>query len=249
MNTTIREVINEIEGLAFGPSQIWSEKDKVFFEDRYSKIISLMPRINKKDVGLEIGLFWGIMAFLIKKFFHPDKLYTLEHPIIYKQFTKKYLKTLKENDIILKPCDLHLGTLPWPDNFFDFIIFSELMEHLIPADIPIIIREIKRVLKKNGWLIVTTPNIASLIKRVNLLRGKNPIEFDLRKHQDATYGHIREYTMRELVTILQDQNFKIINKDYFMIDVKRGLFTQIENLIAKFIPPFANQLIILAKKF
>lgn len=247
-NVIISEVINEINGLAFGSSQTWSERDKSFFQDRYSKILSLLPQINRDDVGLEMGLCGGIMAFALKRVFLLDKLYTLEHPITYKQFTKRYLSELKKNGIILEPCDLRDGKLPWPNSFFNFVIFSEVMEHLIPADIPVVIQEIKRVLKKNGWIFVTTPNIASLIKRANLLLGKNPIEFDLKLHEKATYGHIREYTMEELIVILQKQGLEIAKKDYFMIDTKRNFSTRLESICAKFLPFLANNLAILARK-
>lgn len=244
----IKKILDELNELAFGPSDTWSEKDKIFFQNRYSRIVSLLPEIRSSDIGLEVGLCGGILAFALKRVFLLDKLYTLEHPTTYRQFTKRYLGKLKENKIILEPCDLHVDKFPWPNNFFDFVVFSEIMEHLIPAHVPIVIQEIKRVLKKDGWLFITTPNIASLIKRINLLLGKNPVEFDLNLHEDATYGHIREYTMGELVIILQNQGFEIVKKDYFMIDEERNLFTRLESIGAKFLPFLANNLAVLAKK-
>lgn len=247
-STVIKKTINEINGLAFGSSQKWTEKDKGFFEERYSTILSLFPKIKKNDIGLEMGLCGGIMAFTLKRVFSLKKIYTLEHPIVCRLFTKKYLEKLEENKIILEPCDLQVDKLPWANDFFDFVIFSEVMEHLIPTTIPAILQEIKRVLKKRGWLFITTPNIASLIKRVNLILGKNPVELDLMLHEKATYGHIREYTMEELIIILQNQDYKIVKKDYFMIDTKRNLFTQFESLGAKFLPFLANNLAILTRK-
>lgn len=247
-NVIIKEVINEINGLAFGSSQVWSEGDRAFFENRYSRIFSLFPEIKKNDIGLEVGLCGGIMAFSLKKFFLLKKLYALEHPTVCSKFTKKYLDKLRRSEIILKPCDLHIDRLPWPDDFFDFVIFSEIMEHLIPVDIPIVIQEIKRVLKKDGWLFISTPNIASLIKRINLFLGKNPIKMDLDLHEGATYGHIREYTMKELVNMIQSKDFKIRKRNYFMIDEKRSFFIQLEFLAAKFLPFLANNLAVLAKK-
>ena len=68
-NVIIKKVINEINGLAFGSSQVWSERDRAFFENRYSRIFSLFPEIKKNDIGLEVGLCGGIMAFSLKKFF------------------------------------------------------------------------------------------------------------------------------------------------------------------------------------
>lgn len=240
-------VLDELDGLAYGPSSIWSEKDRYFFEERYSRILNLLPKIKKKEIGLEVGLHHGFMAFLVKRVFQVDKLYTLEHPATCKQFNKRYHDELKKNNIILKPCDLHTDRLPWPDDFFDFVIFSEVMEHLIPATVPSVLRQINRVLKKDKWLFLTTPNIAALLKRINLLFGKNPNEFDLRFHGE-TYGHIREYTMRELATVLQQEGFKIAKKEYFSIDSKRNIFTYLEYIFAKVFPSFSTNFSVLARK-
>lgn len=244
----IRETIDDLNGLAFGSSLLYSPKDKIFFEDRYLKIVSLLPEIKKDDVGLEIGLCGGILAFSLKRIFFLEKLYTLEHPITCKQFTREYLSELKRNRIIFKQVDLHNGKLPWVSKFFNFVIFSDVLEHLIPADIPAVFKEINRVLKKNGWLLVTTPNISSLIKRIKLLLGKSPIGFDLTLHENATYGHIREYTMNESISLLQSEGFTIVRKNYYMIDVKRSFFTRLEFICSKILPGFANSIGILARK-
>lgn len=243
----IREVIEELNGIPFEDAQPYSEKTKVFFEDRYASILELLP-IKKNDVVLEVGLLGGILAFLLKRTFSLRKLYALEHPIICAQYTPRYLRKLKTNSIVLKPVDLRVHKFPWPDQTFNVLVFSEVMEHLIPADVPGILLEMKRVLKKKGFLIVTTPNIGSLLKRINLLFGKNPIEFDLTLHEEAVFGHIREYTMSELVEILQSEKFKIIEKRYLMFDAKRSLFTRIEAASAKVFPFLANDLAIIAQK-
>jgi len=243
----VREILEELNGLAYGAPSKWLEKDMLFLEDRYQRILARFPEVARGEVGLEVGLHHGIVAFLLKRKFRLKKLYALEHPTTCKRFTKKYLAKLEKERIILRACDLHSENLPWPKNFFDFIVFSEIMEHLIPADLPFVIREIRRVLKKGGKLLVTTPNIASLLKRVNLLFGKNPNEFDLRMHFD-TYGHIREYTMGEVVNVLQEGGFRIVEKGYLTIDSKRNIFTYLEYLFAKIFPPFSTNLWVLAKK-
>lgn len=243
----VKEVIDDLDGLAYGPYSKWSKKDKIFLEDRYRRILTLLPEIKRGKVGLEIGLHYGILTFLLKRKLQLDKLYTLEHPATCEQFTKMYRNELKKNKIILKSCDLHADRLPWPNDFFDFVIFSEVMEHLIPAAVPSVFRQINRVLKRDKWLLITTPNIAALLKRINLFFGKNPNEFDLRMHEH-TYGHIREYTMGELVDILQEAGFKIVKKGYFSIDSRRNIFTYLEYIFANVFPSFSTNLSVLARK-
>jgi len=70
-----------------------------------------------------------------------------------------YLAIAKNNiignkRIFLKQSSIY--TLPYPDNYFDFIICSEVIEHV---DDKKAISEIYRVLKKGGKLIITVPNI------------------------------------------------------------------------------------------
>jgi SAM-dependent methyltransferase len=48
--------------------------------------------------------------------------------------------------------------LPFPDGFFDCVIFSEVLEH-VPADVEeACIHELRRVMKPDGTLIFTTPH-------------------------------------------------------------------------------------------
>lgn len=244
----IEKTLEELSGVVFKNQEPYSEKSKVFFEDRYFKMLSVLPKITKDSVGLEVGLAGGVLAFSLKRIFSLNKLYTLEHPSVCKQYSDFFIEKVKKEKIILKSVDLHNEQFPWSDNFFDFVVLSEVIEHLIPSDIPRVISEIQRVLKKKGHLVITTPNISSLLKRINLLRGKNPIEFDLLLHEGATYGHIREYTMNEIEQIIKDRKMKIVNKKFFMIDSKRNMFTKIEELSSKFISSLGNNLALVAEK-
>ncbi|GAB4478121.1 MAG: hypothetical protein Kow00124_22090 [Anaerolineae bacterium] len=103
--------------------------------------------------------------------------------------------------------------LPLPDASVDFVILSEVLEHLRigPA---LALREIGRVLRPGGHLLVTTPNIARLINVMHLLAGRNIIErlpdegADLDHITDA-WQHIREYTMGELTDLLARSGFDV----------------------------------------
>lgn len=245
---TIRYYLNQLDGLAFKNQEKYSTQAKGFFEDRYGKVLSLLPSVKRDAVGLEIGLCSGVLAFSMKKYLHIETLHSLEHPGTVRQYKKQFLKKIEKENIICTPVDLRKGKFPWKSDFFDFIVFSEVMEHLVPSDIPLLIKEFRRVLKKNGFLLITTPNVASLIKRLNLLRGKNPVEFDLRVHDGGTFGHIREYTMEELVSIIRKENFSLIKKGYFEIDAGRNVFTQIENIFSMAIPFLANNIYIIGVK-
>ena len=59
------------------------------------------------------------------------------------------------------------GALPWPDQTFDLVISTEGIEHL--ENHYSFLREVNRVLKPGGTLILTTPNITALRSRVRFL--------------------------------------------------------------------------------
>ena len=60
--------------------------------------------------------------------------------------------------------DLNEESLPWPDGTFDVVCSIEGIEHL--EDPHHFLRDIHRVLRPEGRLILTTPNVVSLRSRV-----------------------------------------------------------------------------------
>lgn len=109
----------------------------------------------------------------------------------------------------------------YPNNYFDFVIASHIIEHLINPDH--LILESKRVLKRGGLLIVITPNLASWMNRLLLLFGFQPffsevstvdktlgIKFS-RKFTKvrSTVGHMRIFTPGALKDILEFHGFSI----------------------------------------
>lgn len=244
----ISNTLEELEGKAFSGSWQWTTNERKMYLDRYEKIFSFLPPIPTKAKVLEIGLCRGVLALLLKRLLPEADIYSLEHPKTIKFYSKIFLKMLSKENISLRPCDLNSNKLPYQDNCFDLVFFSEIMEHLVPATAFRTVKELKRVLKLERFLFLSTPNIASFLKRINLLIGKNPVALDTRLHQQATYGHIREYTMSEVVTLIESSGLEIVEKKYISFDVQRNLNLRIEDYLSLFFPPLSNALMIMATK-
>ena len=106
--------------------------------------------------------------------------------------------------ITCQAADLNIQ-IPFADAFFDGVISVETIEHL--ENPWHFIREIKRVLKPQGFVIITTPNITSIFSRIYFLFSKNFILFTkkdlLNKH------HITPMTRWMLEGILESEGFEI----------------------------------------
>lgn len=112
-------------------------------------------------------------------------------------------------------------SLPYKDDQFDLIVMSEVLEHLTGDPINIF-SEIYRVLKPNGFFLLTTPNVLRIQNIILLLIGKN-IYFDLDQLKNSNqnlgtiyFRHNREYTDRELFILLKKSGFQKIAIDHFV---------------------------------
>lgn len=118
---------------------------------------------------------------------------------------------------------LNIETDPFPhkDNFFDLILCSEVVEHLPHSPIPPL-REMYRVVKYGGNILVTTPNIVRSINRGKMLLGRSPM-YDVDalfenkgKGSNLYHRHNREYTLGELAEIVASAGFAIVQKGHFV---------------------------------
>lgn len=94
---------------------------------------------------------------------------------------------------------------PYQDGEFDLVIFAEIIEHLL-NDPCKVLREIKRVLKPNGTLILTTPNVARLENVTRLISGANI--YDPYSGYGPYGRHNREFNRHELDQLLRFEGYE-----------------------------------------
>jgi SAM-dependent methyltransferase len=70
--------------------------------------------------------------------------------------------------------DLEQGSLPFADNCFDLVNFSNVLEHL--NNRPAILQELKRVKKKEGLAVISIPNAGTSWKKKLAAAGLDPMD-------------------------------------------------------------------------
>ena len=70
--------------------------------------------------------------------------------------------------------NVETADFPWPDEYFDVVVFCEVIEHLM-ADPIRVLNEIHRVLKPGGTLLVSTPNVAPPRERRSAGSRRQPV--------------------------------------------------------------------------
>jgi len=107
-----------------------------------------------------------------------------------------------------------LTDLPFRTGSADAILFSEVIEHLVDPDAAL--DEIRRVLRPEGHLMLSTPNLAAWYNRALLLAGIQPVfsEVSLRaihgRPGKEVVGHLRLYTARALREFVTAAGFEVV---------------------------------------
>ena len=111
-------------------------------------------------------------------------------------------------------CDIEREPLPFEDGSFDAVVFFEIFEHLRINPISTM-RDVHRVLRSGGQLLLSTPNLRSFNGLLNfVLRNKSysctsDVYTQYEKLDTLGHmGHVREYTSREVVEFLARIGFE-----------------------------------------
>jgi methionine biosynthesis protein MetW len=102
--------------------------------------------------------------------------------------------------------------MDFDSDFFDTIICTATLEHVY--DIYTLVKEIHRILKPGGDIIVEVPNIAYFKYRIKLLLGILPITSSPHNWKEIGWdgGHIHYFTLKKLCELLESQGFKVVKK-------------------------------------
>lgn len=223
IDSTVKQILHEIDQID-DKEDIRDYKGRVRHKEHirnylfgsYYGIREVVKCISRLGLGkkiLDIGIAYGFYDIILKEDFGLDitGMELQENIAAYSFLPKLHNIQMIAGGLSQKPCLI-------PDNSFDVVIFSEVIEHLRISPIRALL-EINRILKPEGLLLITTPNVARLSNILRLFIGKNIVEMfpdddSELNHVTDRMTHIREYTMDELKMLLRRAGYKIIEAKY-----------------------------------
>ncbi|MCU1393887.1 MAG: SAM-dependent methyltransferase [Ilumatobacteraceae bacterium] len=161
---------------------------------------------------LEIGANPYFTTVLLREFttlepvltnsFDPSQIGVLHQTIAYESIDG----TKAEHVLDYHSLNVETTAFPFDSDSFDVVLFCEVIEHLL-MDPVAALREIQRVLKPGGCLVVSTPNVARLENIARVASGANI--YDPYSGYGPYGRHNREYTRHELVKLIEFVGFDI----------------------------------------
>ncbi len=170
----------------------WKSTDTLKFQDGMTKdrINAAAGYLNEKNVKiLDVGAGFGFLEELLQKR-NNISLYAND-------FSKESIRILKKKYIGNFRLE-SVYDLKYPRNFFDVVFILEVLEHIPVKNVLEVLKNINKLLKKNGLLIVSIP-----------------LNEDLDKMDSNPNGHVRAYTPEVIKKEIEISGFRIDSYKFF----------------------------------
>lgn len=213
----------------------------------YNLIIDLITNeISRRERKKILDIGCGDGSFIIR--------FKKDCEVFGVDISRRAIKIAKGAGIDAYTVDVSYEKLPFEDEYFDIVYMGDVIEHLVNPDFAI--NEAARVIKSNGFLVLSTPNLASWLNRLLLLLGMQPLFSEvstirnfgrLGRSGSFPVGHLRLFTYDALKEFLTYYRFKIVNVVGTNYEGLSKLLSKIDRIFSNF-PSLSSIVIVVARK-
>lgn len=164
---------------------------KFVHNDRLNKIVIEIP--NKKRLKiLDAGCGEGHLIEKLNLKNNTNFYYGVD-------ITEMSLESAKKRCPYAQLYNMNLLNLDFDDESLDIVICSEVLEHVFEYET--VLKELNRVLKKNGNFIITFPN-ETLWTISRIILGRRPIKVP---------DHINSFTPQKMLSLIKMKPISVVN--------------------------------------
>jgi len=169
--------------------------------DKGSRVDIALKLLDKGDKLLDIGCGDGTLGYFAKRNY--KEVYGLD-------ISESALKIAEKREMVTKKVNVNEERLPFEDTYFDAVVCLDVIEHVFePRDL---VKEIYRILKRGGSLVLSTPNIRYWHHLfIFVIKGRFPKTSNDTEHYDG--GHLHYFTFKDCEELLKSYGFKIVAKN------------------------------------
>jgi len=215
--------------------------------DRFKKTLTIVNQCKPRDV-LELGFEDPVLSKAIVK--------SVGANYVGVDISHSSVEAAKDWGLNAVQLDASKEPLPFEPNSFDLVLCSEVIEHLYDPDFAV--EQFKRVLRRNGKIIITTPNLAAWYNRFLLLAGIQPIHSEVSTRKilgrrlpilgqgGVPVGHIRLFTLQALNDFINLHDLIQLRLEGYSLEFVRQL-RFLDRFFCNF-PSMASGFIVLLEK-
>jgi SAM-dependent methyltransferase len=229
-----KEVIHEV---------VEARRSEVCYKLLVELITKKVNNVGEKRI-LDVGCGDGSFAVRLRKY---SRVFGID-------LSQKAVDLARKAGLSVYKADASREELPFDSEYLDVVYMGDVIEHLFDPDFAIC--EVLRVLKRGGFLVLSTPNLASWLNRLLLFLGLQPRysevstvkQFGRLGRQDfAPVGHLRLFTHRALRQFLTFHHFNIVKVEGVASEGLPRALGHIDRTISR-IPSLASSIIVVVQK-
>ena len=191
MKLGYEEAVNQFRIANPNPDKVW-----------FARTLAFMAQMPKGQSVLDVGCGAAELAVLLRD---PG-----QHTVTCTDIASNSVLNASAKGFEAHQVDLGREDLPFASKRFDVVTLLEVIEHIFDTDH--VLFEIHRVLRDDGYLIVSTPNISCWPYRLHALKGNIPWKEG---------HHVRFFNPRRLELYLFMDGFDIVDSAHVPTNVGR----------------------------